>query len=134
RAGLFGQAIGLVALHHCGRDLHHEAFPEDTGHVSEGIDRVCRRLMLGCVIDEKLIRRLVNRFPPLLARFLFDNLAVVLFQPLALSPLLGDGLGFVGGTRRTTAPPAIQHELEMIQLTVFEYAHRWTCRRTYRPN
>jgi hypothetical protein len=46
--------------------------------VSEGVFRERRGFVFQCVVDKEFICCLLDRFPPLLAGFLFDDLAVAL--------------------------------------------------------
>ena len=79
--------------------------------------------MLRFVLDQEIVCRLLDRFPPLFAGFLFDDLAVALLQSLALAALLLDGLRLVGGAGGATVPPPVQEELVMVELAVFENTH-----------
>jgi hypothetical protein len=103
RRGLLGQATHLVALHDGRRDLNDKLAAEEFLYVPEGIDRVCRGLVFHRVIDQELVGGFLDRFLFLFARFLFNDLAITLFQPLALPPLFLDCLGLARGSRGTAA-------------------------------
>ena len=46
--------------------------------MAESVGRERGRFVLGRVLDKELVCRLLDRFPPLFAGFLFDDLAVAL--------------------------------------------------------
>ena len=93
----------------------------------EGILREGGRLVFGSVILEKFIGCELDRFPPLFAGFLFDDLAVARLQPLTLAALLRDGLRLAGGAGGAPVPLPVQLELVMIEPAVFENAHLLVC-------
>src|SRR5205085_6285530 len=84
---------------------------------------VRRRPVFGGVILNELICGELDGLSSLLAGLFFDDLAVALLQPLALVALLLDRLRIVGSTSGAAVPPAVQFELVMVELAVFENAH-----------
>ena len=89
----------------------------------EGVLCERRRLVFGSVVLEEIICCLLDRFTPLLAGFLFDDLAVACLQALALAAFLPYGLVLVGRAGGPPVPAPVQLELVMIELAVFENAH-----------
>ena len=79
--------------------------------------------MLRFVFDQEFVCRLLDRFPPLFAGFLFEDLAVALLQSLALAALLLDGLRLARRAGGAPVPPPVQDELVMVERAVFENAH-----------
>jgi hypothetical protein len=76
RAGLLLQAIGLIPLHDFRRNLHHQKTAEQLAYMPEGVLCERRRPVFGAVVREKFIGCELDRFPPLLAGFFFNDLAV----------------------------------------------------------
>ena len=89
----------------------------------ESIDRVRRGFVFQSGIDQEFVRRFLDRFLLLFARFLFDDLAVTLIQSFTLAALFLDGQGLAGSAGRTPAPPPVQDEFVMIERAVFKDAH-----------
>ena len=73
--------------------------------MSESVNRERGRFMLQLVFDQEVVGRLLDRFPALLAAFLFDDLAVTLLQSLALAALLPYGLIPVRRAGGASVPP-----------------------------
>jgi hypothetical protein len=104
------------------RDLHHESLAEEVCHVPERIAREGRGLVLRLVLDQEIVCRLLDRFPPLVAGLLLDDLAVAFLQSLALAALLLDSLWLVGSAGGATVPTPVQEELVVLELAVLEDA------------